>query len=49
MEYSVETALCGLIHVPSFMKFGEDDQAILRFCLRNLRVFNASITDGRYL
>jgi hypothetical protein len=29
------------------MKIGTGVQAILRFCLRNLRGFNVGITDGR--
>jgi hypothetical protein len=30
----------------SFMKIGKGVQAILRLCLRNMRVFNVGITDG---
>jgi hypothetical protein len=36
MKYAIEMALCGIIYIPSFMKFGAGVQAILRFCLRNL-------------
>jgi hypothetical protein len=49
MESSVETASCGMIYVPSLMKIGAGDQAILRFCLRNLRVCNVSVTNWRDL
>jgi hypothetical protein len=35
----------GMIYVPSFMKIGTGVQAILRFCLRNLRGHNIGITD----
>jgi hypothetical protein len=47
MMYSVEMALCGMIYLPSFMKFGTGVQAILRLCLRKLRDCNVGITDGR--
>jgi hypothetical protein len=35
--------------VPNFMKFGADVQAILRFCLRNLRGCSVGSTGGRDL
>jgi hypothetical protein len=38
-----------MIFIPSFMKTGAGFQAILRFCLRNLRGCNVDITDGRAL
>jgi hypothetical protein len=38
-------SLCGMIRIPSFMKFHTDVQAIIRFCLRNLRGCNVGITD----
>jgi hypothetical protein len=47
MRYAVETASCGMIYAPSFMKIGTGVQAILRFCLRNLRGCNAGITNGK--
>jgi hypothetical protein len=33
----VEMASGGMIYIPSFMKISTDAQAILRFCLKNLR------------
>jgi hypothetical protein len=36
----------GMINIPSFMKIGMGVQAILRFCLSNLRGCNVGITDG---
>jgi hypothetical protein len=47
MAYVTEMALCGIIYIPSFMKIGIDVQALLRFCLRNLRGSNAGFTDSR--
>jgi hypothetical protein len=47
--YAVEMASCGMIYLPSFMKIGTDIQAMLRFCLRNLRGCGVGITDGREL
>jgi hypothetical protein len=35
-----------MIYIPSFMKIGAGVQAILIFCLRNLKGFNVGITDG---
>jgi hypothetical protein len=39
--------LGGMIYIPSFMKIGTGFQAILKFCLRNLRDYNVGITDGK--
>jgi hypothetical protein len=47
MKYTVEIALCGMIHLSSFMTIVTGVQAILLFCLRNLRGCNVGITDGR--
>jgi uncharacterized protein YraI len=49
MKYAVEMASCGMIYIPSFVKIGTGVQAIVRFCLRNLRGCNVDITDGRDL
>jgi hypothetical protein len=49
MKYAVEISSCGMIYVSGFMKTGKAIQAMLRFCLRNLRGFNVGITDGRDL
>jgi hypothetical protein len=35
-----------MINIPSFMKIGIGVQAILRFCLENLRGCNVGITEG---
>jgi hypothetical protein len=47
--YAVEMASCGMIYLPSFVKISTGVQAILRFCLRNLRGSNVGITNGRDL
>jgi hypothetical protein len=47
MKYAIEIASCGMIYLISFTKIGTGIQAILRFCLRNLRGCNVGITDGR--
>jgi hypothetical protein len=39
-------ASCGMIYAPSFLKIGRGVQAILRFCLRNLRGCDVGISDG---
>jgi hypothetical protein len=39
----------GMIYIPNFMKDSSDFKALLRFCHRNLKGCNASITDGRNL
>jgi hypothetical protein len=49
MKYAVEIASYGMIYLLSFRKTGAGIQAILRFCLRNLRGCNIGITDGRNL
>jgi hypothetical protein len=46
MMYAIEMASCSMIYLPSFMKICIGVQAILRFCLRNLRGCDG-ITDGR--
>jgi hypothetical protein len=38
----------GTICIPYFMRIGTAVQAILRFCLCNLRGCNVGITDGRF-
>jgi uncharacterized protein YraI len=45
--YTVQMASCGMTNLPSFMKIGTGIQAILRFCLSNLKGCNVGITDGR--
>jgi hypothetical protein len=37
MMYGVEMASCSMIYLESFVKTGIGVQAILSFCLRNLR------------
>jgi uncharacterized protein YraI len=49
MMYAVDMASCGIIYAPSFMKIGRGVQAILRFCLNNLRGCDVGVTDGRNL
>jgi uncharacterized protein YraI len=49
MMYAIERASCGMMYVPSFMKIAAGVQAILRFCVRNLKGCNVSITNGRDL
>jgi hypothetical protein len=49
MQYAVETPSGGMMYIPNFMKICTDVQAILRFCLSNLRRCNAGIIDGRDL
>jgi hypothetical protein len=46
MNYAVGLASCGMVHVQSFMKTGTGIQAMMRFCLRNLRGCNVGITNG---
>jgi hypothetical protein len=45
MTYAIEMASCGMIYTPSFMKIGTGVQAILRFCLSNLRGCEVGITE----
>jgi hypothetical protein len=49
MKYTVEMTSCGMMYFPRFIKIGTGVQAILRFCLINIRSCNVGITDGRYL
>jgi hypothetical protein len=49
VNHGVEMALYSMIYVPSFMKIGTDIQAVLRFCLSNLRGCNVGVTNGRDL
>jgi hypothetical protein len=37
VKYAVEMASCGMICIPSFINIGVGVQAMLRFCLTNLR------------
>jgi hypothetical protein len=46
MIYTVEMDSDGMIYAQSFMKISTDFQALLRFCLRNLRDCNVGITNG---
>jgi hypothetical protein len=45
---ATETASCGTMYVPTFMKTGKGVQAILRFCPRNFRGCNVGIIDRIY-
>jgi hypothetical protein len=47
MLYAVEMASCGVIYLPSFMKIGSGVEAILRFCLRNVRGCDVCVTEER--
>jgi hypothetical protein len=47
--YAVEIASFAVIYIQSFMNTGTGIEAILRFCLRNLRGCNVGITDDKYL
>jgi hypothetical protein len=47
MMYSIEIDSFGMIYLASFVKIGTGIQAILRFCLRNLKGSNVGITDRR--
>jgi hypothetical protein len=49
MKYVVGMASCGMTYVPSFMNICTGVQAILRFCLRNLRIYNVGVTVGKDL
>jgi hypothetical protein len=44
--YAVEMASCGMKYIPDFIKIGTGIQAILSFCLGNLRGCRVDITDG---
>jgi hypothetical protein len=37
---------CGMIDISNLIKIGAGVQAVLRFCLRNMRGCNIDITDG---
>jgi hypothetical protein len=43
--YAVEMSSSGMIYLQIFMNIGSGFQAILRFCLRNLKGCNVGITD----
>jgi hypothetical protein len=47
VESTIEMASDGMIYLKSFMKIGTGVEAILRFCLSNLKGCNVSVTDGR--
>jgi hypothetical protein len=47
--YAVEIDSCDMIHVPIFMQIGTGVQAILRFCLCNLRGCNVGTIDVKDL
>jgi hypothetical protein len=51
VEYAVKMASCIMIYVQSFMKIYmyTDAEAILRFCFRNFRGCNSSVSGGRDL
>jgi uncharacterized protein YraI len=49
MKYDSEIASRGMTHIPNFVKIGTGVQAILRFCLSNMRGCNVGTTDGRDL
>jgi uncharacterized protein YraI len=49
MKYAFELASGSIIYIPSFMKIGTGVQAILRFCLNDLKGCNVDITAGRGL
>jgi hypothetical protein len=49
MIYAVEMPSCGMIYVLSFMKIGTGVQAILKFCLGNLKSCSVVIIGGRNL
>jgi hypothetical protein len=48
-EYIIEVISNGTIYISSFIKIGTGVQAILSFCLSNLKGCNVGITDGRDL
>jgi hypothetical protein len=45
MKHVVQMASCAMIYTPSFMKIGTGTQAILKFCLRNLRGCSIGIRE----
>jgi hypothetical protein len=46
--YAMEMASSGMIYIPNLMKIGTGAEAIrvLRVCLRKLKDYNVSITEG---
>jgi hypothetical protein len=49
MKNAVDMASGGMMYVTSFMKIGAGIQAIILFCLNNMKVCKIGITDGRNL
>jgi hypothetical protein len=49
MKCAVETSSGGMIYIPLFIKIGTGVQAILRFCIRNLKGYNVGITHEENL
>jgi hypothetical protein len=47
MPYATEIASCSMIYMSSFLKINTGVQAIIRFCLSNLRGCNVGITDPK--
>jgi hypothetical protein len=48
-EVCLEMVACGITYTPSFVKTGRGVQAILRFYLRNFRICNVGIANGKDL
>jgi hypothetical protein len=46
MKCAIEMGSGSMIHILSFVKIDTGIQAILRFCLRNLRGCNVGITNS---
>jgi hypothetical protein len=46
MKYAVEMGSDDMIGTQNFLKIGTGGQAILRYCLSNLKSSNVGITDG---
>jgi uncharacterized protein YraI len=49
MKCAVEMGSGGMKCIPNVMKIGTGVQAILRFCLRNLKGCNVGISDEKEL
>jgi hypothetical protein len=49
VKYAVEIASSDMVYVPSLMYIGTGVQALLTFCLSNLRYCNVGITEERDL
>jgi hypothetical protein len=47
MMYAVEMASCDMINLLSFIEIATGVQAILRFCLRNMKGCNVGNAHGR--